>query len=121
LPNWSAEGKQIETTERFLRLPLLQDCGDGDEPLIYQAGDIRIRIDIEDDAEQLGPKSLLGLVTGLESNELTVQVSQGEQIIATTSVDQIKNFTISHLTPGSYKLILSSPSMEIHIQSLSVM
>lgn len=94
--------------------------GDDEEPLIYQADGIRIVIEVQDDVEQMGFKTLLGLVTGLETNELTIQVSQGDQVVTTTSVDEIGNFIISHLSPGHYTLILTGPNMEIHIQSLSV-
>lgn len=94
--------------------------GDGEEPFIYQAGQVRIVIEVQDDVEQMGLKTLLGLVTGLESNEFTIQVNQGESVIATSSVDEIGNFIISHLSPGHYKLILNGPNMEIHVQSLPV-
>ena len=94
--------------------------GEGEEPFIYQAGQIRIMIEVQDDVEQMGLKILLGLVTGLETNEFTIQVSQGDQVITTTSVDEIGNFIIPHLSPGHYKLILTGPNMEIHIQSLPV-
>jgi hypothetical protein len=77
-------------------------------------------IEIQDDVEQMGLKTLLGLVTGLESNGFTIQMSQQDQVIATTLVDEIGNFAIHHLSPGHYKLILSSPSVEIHVQSLPV-
>jgi hypothetical protein len=94
--------------------------GEEDEPFIYQADHVRIVIEVQEDVEQMGLKTLLGLVTGLESNEFTIQVSQGAQAIATTSVDEIGNFIISHLSPGHYKLILAGPNMEIHVQSLPV-
>jgi hypothetical protein len=94
--------------------------GEGEEPFIYQAGQVRIVIEVQDDVEQMGLKTLLGLVTGLETNEFTIQVSQRDNMIATTSVDEIGNFIISHLSPGHYKLILVGPNMEIHIQSLPV-
>jgi hypothetical protein len=94
--------------------------GEGDEPFIYQADNIRIMIEVQEDAEQMGLKTLLGLVTGLETNDFTIKVSQGDQLIATTSVDEIGNFIISHLSPGYYKLILIGPNMEIHVQSLPV-
>ena len=68
----------------------------------------------------MGLKTLLGLVTGLESNDFTIQVSQGDQVSATSSVDEIGNFIIPHLSPGHYKLILTGPNMEIHIPSLPV-
>jgi hypothetical protein len=94
--------------------------GAGDEPFIYQADNIQIMVEVQEDVEQMGRKTLLGLVTGLETNELTIQVSQGGQTIATTSVDAIGNFIIPHLSPGHYELVLSSPNMEIHVRSLPV-
>lgn len=94
--------------------------GEGEEPFIYQAGQIRIVIEVQDDVEQMGLKTLLGLVTGLETNDFTIQMSQGDNVIATTSVDEIGNFIISHLAPGHYKLILNGPNMEIHVPSLAV-
>jgi hypothetical protein len=94
--------------------------GEGEEPFIYQAGQVRIVIEVQDDVEQMGLKTLLGLVTGLETNEFTIQVSQGDNVIATTSVDEIGNFIISHLSPSHYQLILSGPNMEIHVPSLPV-
>lgn len=94
--------------------------GDGEEPFIYQAGQIRIVIEVQDDVEQMGLKTLLGLVTGLETNDFRIQVSQGDNVIATTSVDEIGNFIISHLSPGHYQLILTGSNMEIRVQSLPV-
>jgi hypothetical protein len=77
-------------------------------------------IEVHEDVEQMGMKSLLGLVTGLTSHEFRVQVSQEGKLIATTSADEIGNFTISHLSPGHYQLIITSSIVEIHIQSLEV-
>jgi hypothetical protein len=77
-------------------------------------------IEVQDDVEQMGLKTLLGLVTGLETSEFSIQVSQGDSVIATSSIDEIGNFIISHLSPGHYKLILMGPNMEIHVQSLPV-
>ena len=116
-------GREVDQEqEEFSSAPAFAGLrGEGEEPFIYQAGDVRIVIEVQDDVEQMGLKSLLGLVTGLESNEFTIQVGQGDQLIATTSVDEIGNFLISHLAPGHYKLILTGPNMEIHIQSLPVL
>lgn len=94
--------------------------GDEDEPFIYQAGNVKIVIDVQDDVEQIGNKVLLGLVTGLESKEFIVQVSKEGETIATASVDEIGNFIISHLIPDNYQVILKGQEVEIHIQSLSI-
>ena len=111
-----------QDSEDFLGTPAFAGLrGEGeDEPFIYQAGNVRVVIEVQDDVEQMGLKTLLGLVTGLETNEFTIQVSQGDKAIATSSVDEIGNFVIPHLSPGTYKLILSDPNMEIHVQSLPV-
>ena len=111
-----------QDSEDFLGAPAFAGLrGEGeDEPFIYQAGNVRVVIEVQEDLEQMGLKTLLGLVTGLETNEFTIQVSHGDQVIATASVDEIGNFIIPHLSRGQYKLILSGPNMEIHVQSLPV-
>jgi hypothetical protein len=94
--------------------------GDEQALLIYQADGVQIVIELHDEVEQTGMKSLLGLVTGLTSKEFGVQASQEGKVIARTSADEIGNFTISHLSPGHYQLVLSSSDVEIHVHSLEV-
>jgi hypothetical protein len=115
-------GKEAgQEKEEFTLSPAFSGLrGEGEEPFIYQADHIQIVIDVQDDAEQIGLKTLLGLVTGLESRDSTIQISQEDRVVATTSVDEIGNFIISQLAPGHYKLILSGPNIEIHVPSLPV-
>jgi hypothetical protein len=94
--------------------------GDGEEPFIYQADDVQIVIEVQDDVEQIGLKILLGLVTGLKSNGFIIQASQEGQIIASSSIDENGNFLIAHLVPGLYELTLLGSETEIHIQSFFV-
>lgn len=94
--------------------------GEGEEPLIYQADKLQIVIEVQHDVEEIGLKTLLGLVTGLESNGFTIQASQEGKIITTSSIDENGNFLIDHLAPGLYELILLGPETEIHIQSFTV-
>jgi hypothetical protein len=94
--------------------------GAGEEPFIYEADHIQIVIEVQDDVEQMGHKTLLGLVMGLESKDFAIQISQEDRMVASTSVDEIGNFILSHLAPGNYKFMLSGPSIEIHIPSLTV-
>jgi hypothetical protein len=94
--------------------------GDGEEPFVYEADHIQIVIEVQDDVEQMGLKTLLGLVTGLDSKDFAIQISQEDQKVASTSVDEIGNFILSHLAPGNYEFILSGPNIEIHIPSLTV-
>lgn len=95
--------------------------GEGEEPFIYQADHIQIVIEVQDDVEQIGLKTLIGLVIGLESKDFKIQISREDQMVATTSVDEIGNFIISRLVPDHYKLILSGPNIEIHVPSLPVL
>lgn len=94
--------------------------GEGEEPFIYQAENIQIVIEVQEDLEQLGLKVLMGLVTGLESNEFIFQASQEGKIITTSSVDEIGNFVFSHVAPGKYELTLTGPNTEIRIPSFTV-
>lgn len=94
--------------------------GEENEPFLYQAGNVQIVIDVQDDVEQTGNKVLLGLVTGLESDDFIIEVNRGGQMIATASVDEIGNFIVSNLVPGNYQVILKGQEVEIHIQSLPV-
>jgi len=94
--------------------------GDEDEPFIYQAGNVQIVIDVQDDVEQMGRKVLMGLVTGLESKGFMVEAYQEERIVASTFVDEIGNFTFNHFPSGTYDLILFGPDTEIRLQSFIV-
>src|SRR3990172_7241112 len=80
--------------------------GEGEEPFIYQADDVQIVIEVQDDVEQIGLKMLLGLVTELKSKGFIMQASQEGQLIASSSIDENGNFLIAHLAPGLYELTL---------------
>jgi hypothetical protein len=94
--------------------------GEEEEPMVYQADDIQVVIEIHEDVDQPGHRVLLGLVTEIEPRELKVHLWQASQCIATVSVDELGNFVIPGLAPGSFELILSGPEVEIHIQALEI-
>jgi hypothetical protein len=94
--------------------------GAEEEPRLYQAEDIQVVIEVQQDAEQRDRKVLLGLVIGTNISELKAHLWQANQHIITASVDELGNFVIPNLAPGSYELILSGPSIEIHAQDLVV-
>jgi anti-sigma factor RsiW len=50
--------------------------GEDERPLIYEAGNAQIAIEIQDDPEQPDRKMLLGLVTGIESGGIVVHLWQ---------------------------------------------
>lgn len=94
--------------------------GEEEGALVYQADDIQVVIEIHEDVDQPDRQALLGLVTEIEPRELKVHLWQASQCVATVSVDELGNFVIPGLAPGSYELILSGPEVEIHIQALEI-
>jgi hypothetical protein len=94
--------------------------GNGEKPFIYQAENIQIILEVQEDMEQPDLKMILGLVTGLTSSGFTLQASQEGQTLATSPIDEIGNFTIHQLTPGIYDLTLRGPEIEIQIPSFTV-
>jgi hypothetical protein len=94
--------------------------GQEKEPYLYQADDIQVAIEIQEDAEQPDRRVLLGLVIGTEPTGVEAHLWQVDQRVAVVSVDELGNFVIPDLAPGSYELILSGAELEIHIQELQV-
>jgi anti-sigma factor RsiW len=94
--------------------------GEEEGPYIYEAGDVQIAIEVQDDAEQPGRKVLLGLMTGMEPGGWQAHLWQGDQRIAQAPVDELGNFDLSRLVPEVYDLILSGSETEIHIQEVDV-
>ncbi len=87
---------------------------------LYQANDVQIAVEIQDDARQRGHKALLGLVTGMDTHELSAHLWQIKQRVATTLVDDLGNFVFPNLAPGNYKLILSGPEDEVHVREMEI-
>jgi hypothetical protein len=94
--------------------------GEEREPYLYQADEVQIAIEVQGDAERLDRKVILGLVIGTEPSGVEAHLWQADQHVAVVPVDELGNFVIPDLAPGSYELILSGPEIEIHIQDLQV-
>ena len=90
------------------------------EPYFYQADEVQVAIEVQDDANRPGRKVVLGLVIGTEPGGLDVHLWRAARPVATVAVDELGNFCIADLAPGSYELILSGPEIEIHIQEVRV-
>ena len=65
-------------------------------------------------------KTLLGLITGVETSEINIRIWREEDFVIETKVDELGNFIISGLEIGSYRLILSGTSFEIHLEELEI-
>ena len=90
-------------------------------PLIYQAEDVQLIIEIQQDVEQPDRAGILGLATGLGTiQRVEAELWQAEELVASASVDDLGNFSLSGVTPGSYELILRGADFEIRIKDLDV-
>lgn len=95
--------------------------GAADEPLIYEAEDVQVSIEIQGDAELPGHLAIFGLVTSLDDGHaIQAELWRDQQRLASAQVDVIGNFTFGGLAPGEYELFISSDAFDIHVQSLRV-
>jgi hypothetical protein len=87
---------------------------------VYEAGEVRVAIEVQDDMEQPGRQLLLGLATGLAAGT-QIHLHQMDQpaAMAQTELDELGNFVLS-LAPGEYDLILDDGSTAIHLQAIQV-
>jgi hypothetical protein len=94
------------------------------EPLVYQADEIQIILEIEPDDDRPDHKTILGLVMGLDrspggaKSDFTVQLRQGPGQVASTVVDELGNFVFSDVIPGEYELVLTGPGLKIRISHI---
>jgi len=101
-------------------MPAFAVRGGENGPLIYQAGDAQLTIEVQDDLEKPGHRSILGLVFGADLADMQAYLWQESKGVAAVDVDELGNFIISGLAPGVYELILSGPAVEIHVQELTI-
>jgi hypothetical protein len=94
--------------------------GEDEASYLYEAEDIQIVIGIQDDATQPDRKATFGLVVGVEPGDVKAYLWQAERCIAIIPVDELGNFIIPDLKPGSYELIVTGPQIEVHVQELRV-
>ncbi len=115
--------KQLPTggqTGEFLGTPAFAVRGGDSGPLMFEAGDAQLSLEVQEDPEHPGRKAILGLVLGIETETVEAQLIQKEMMVTAVSLDPIGNFTISNLQQGEYALVLSGPTIEIHVPSLEI-
>ena len=94
----------------------------GDESSVhfYQAGGAQITLEIQDDPNAPGRKTLIGLILMEEATNLQTHLWRDEQVVTSAEVDELGNFTLSGLEAGKVELFLSGPDVEIQIKDLEV-
>jgi len=100
--------------------PALAFRGQEDGPLTYEAGDVQLHLDIQDDPANPGHKTVIGLVIGELDTAVSVQLWQDGQQLQETILDEWGNFSLDGIIPGIFDLILSSGSAEIHVPHLTI-
>ena len=100
--------------------PTLAFRGQTDEPLMYEAGEYQLNIEIQDDPAKPGHKTILGLLIGADELSFQVQLWQNGRHLQTTAIDELGNFSFTAVFPGIYDLILNRLTTEIHVQAFTV-
>jgi hypothetical protein len=107
-------------TDTFSPVPALALRGDATEPLIYEAGDVQINLEIQDDPARAGHKTLLGLVMGSEEITYEAHLWQAGEQVQSCRVDELGNFILPGVAPGVYDLILNRITAVIHLPALTI-
>lgn len=101
-------------------VPLFGQRGAQEGPYVYEAGEIQIAIDVQEDNEYPGRYAIIGLVTGAPVEDFDVSLwFEGAQT-ATARVDELNYFKISDLARGEYELLIRGPKVEIQVQRFIV-
>jgi hypothetical protein len=95
--------------------------GEGVEKLLrYRSGEIRIDLDLQENAAQPGLKELMGAVVGAKPVEQVVYLWHDNRLLATAVVDEDGFFTFTSLQPGRYELLYSGPESNIVVPDIEI-
>jgi hypothetical protein len=104
----------------FSPAPALAFRGEVEGPRTYEAGGVQLHLDIQADPTNPGHKTVIGLVIGAPETTVSVQLWQTGRLVQETSLDEWGNFSLDDIIPGTFDLILSSQTAEIHVPNLDV-
>jgi len=85
-------------------------------PYVYEAGDVQIAIDVQDDNEHPARQAIIGLISGAPAQDFEVTLWLKGVQIATAQVDDLNYFKIADLARGEYELLIRGPKVEIQVQ-----
>ena len=89
-------------------------------PLMYEAGDAQLSLEVQDDPEHPGRKAILGLVLGIETAAFEARLVKDDVVETAVSLDDLGNFTLTNLRAGQYALILTGPDLEVHLPAIDI-
>ena len=118
---WIAERLPSAGQSRdIMGTPAFAMRGSDTGPLMFEAGDAQLSLEVQDDPEHPGRKSVLGLVLGIETDDVEATLLKADNVITAVSLDPIGNFIIANLPSGSYTLRLAGPTVEIQVSTLEI-
>jgi hypothetical protein len=103
-----------------LAQPGLALRGNQNELLSYEAGEAQLHLEVQVDPRQSDRRSLLGLLVGVEPQEVEACLVRGAEVIQRVSLDELSNFTFPAIQPNEYTLLVRGPEFEIIVGSLPV-
>ncbi|MBK7897544.1 MAG: hypothetical protein IPJ90_22215 [Anaerolineaceae bacterium] len=89
-------------------------------PLMYEAGDAQLSLEVQDDPEHPGRKSILGLVLGIDTANVAARLLQADKEGTAVPLSPGGNFAFTNLAVGPYQLIITGPDIEIHLPELTI-
>jgi hypothetical protein len=90
-------------------------------PLIFEAQEIQIVIEVQADARLASQVSLFGLIQGPDDFAgAPVRVWRDGELIVTGAVDDVGNFVVAGLEPGQYTLTIGEAPLVVQIPQLDV-
>lgn len=98
--------------------------GEEQPPLMYEAGDAQIMLEIQTDDQRSALRSITGLIIDPTDEQLAAVVwpvgAEREDPVASADVDPAGNFHITRLEPGAYDLIIHSAEIEYHLPGVVI-
>lgn len=94
--------------------------GGDSAPLLYEAGEAQLMLEIRPEPDYEGQYSVAGLLIGTDVSGMRATLWQGGGPVDAIDVDDLGNFIIGQVPAGSYELILVGSTAEIHVQELTV-
>ena len=92
--------------------------GKAEGPRIYTAGEAQVAIDVQEDQEQPGRKTILGLITGIDTRGWLVQLWRAGKDMAQAPADERGNFVFVGVAPATYEMVIAGPDVQIRIEEL---
>jgi hypothetical protein len=114
------EGKMYRGPLLAVLAPAYVGVRGAEEALVYEAGEMQVAIEIQDDPQQADRRTMLGLVTGVDVGGLKVFLLIEEKPVAEAPVDELGNFVLAGLRPGGYDLRLSGPELDARVEAVQV-